>query len=184
MHRKTLLASALAVLMAGSASLVLAQSTPTTPATASTASSTTKMAKTMKDHGSHHGDMRGDMRGDRRMHSMGHDRQHGGVIGDMRALERLYMQSGRSKELTALYNEVLTKSQDPRVRDYTYQRLAKLQAQPANVDQAIATLRKGLDESLANEAKMRTEREAMRTNWQQHRDNMKAPTPVAPTAAK
>lgn len=178
MHRKTLLASALAVLMAGSASLVLAQSTPTTPITASSSSSTMKTAKTMKDHGNRHGDWRGN-----RMHSMGHDQQ-GGVIGDMRGLERLYMQSGRSKELTALYNEVLAKSQDPRVRNYTYQRLARLQARPANVDQAIATLRKGLDESLANEAKMRTDREAMRANWQQRHDNVKTPAPAQPAAAQ
>lgn len=141
-----------------------------------------KTAKTMKDHGDRHGDRHGDWRGNR-MRSMGHDQQ-GGVIGDMRGLERLYMQSGRSKELTALYNEVLAKSQDPRVRNYTYQRLARLQARPANVDQAIATLRKGLDESLANEAKMRTDREAMRANWQQHHDNMKTSAPAQPAAAQ
>jgi len=62
---------------------------------------------------------------------------------------------------------VLARSQDPRVRDYVYQRLARLQAQPTNLDQAIATLRKGLDENLANEAKMRAEREKMRATWQQ-----------------
>ncbi|MEO7067879.1 MAG: hypothetical protein ABI114_13270 [Rhodanobacter sp.] len=179
MHRKTLLASALAVLMAGSASLVLAQTTPTAPTTTTSSSSSTQTTKMMKGHNNRHGDWRG-----HGMRSAGHDRQHGGVIGDMRALERLYMQSGRSKDLTALYNEVLTKSQDPRVRDYTYRRLARLQAQPANVDQAIATLRKGLDESLANEAKMRTQHEAMRANWQQHQSNMKTPVPVQPAAAQ
>ncbi len=35
------------------------------------------------------------------------------------------------------------------------------------MDQAIATLRKGLDENLANEAKMRAEHEKMRAAWQQ-----------------
>lgn len=178
MNRKTLLASTLAVLMAGSASLVLAQTAPTTATTATTSSSAQAMQST-KGHSNRHGDRHG-----RRMQGMDHGRQQGGVIGDMRGLERLYMQAGRTKELTALYNEVLTKSQDPRVRDYTYRRLARLQAQPANVDQAIATLRKGLDESLANEAKMRTQHEAMRANWQQHRSNMKTPTPAPPAAAQ
>jgi predicted negative regulator of RcsB-dependent stress response len=101
------------------------------------------------------------------MRQRGFDHQRGGVIGDLRGLEKLYTQAGRSKELASLYNDVLTRSQDPRVRDYVYQRLARLQAQPTNVDQAIATLRKGLDESLANEGKMRAEREKMRATWQQ-----------------
>ena len=68
-----------------------------------------------------------------------------------------------------MYNDVLARSQEPRTRDYVYHRLARLQAQPANVDQAIATLRKGLDESLANEAKQRTQREQMRSQWEQRR---------------
>jgi predicted negative regulator of RcsB-dependent stress response len=107
-----------------------------------------------------------------RMHRFDHRRN--GVIGDLHGLERLYMQSGRSKEMASVYNDVLAKSQDPRVRDYVYKRLARLQAQPANVDQAIATLRKGLDENLANEAKMRAEREKVRAAWQQRRAD-KAP---------
>jgi predicted negative regulator of RcsB-dependent stress response len=77
--------------------------------------------------------------------------------------------------MASVYNDVLAKSQDPRVRDYAYKRLARLQAQPANVDQAIATLRKGLDENLANEAKMRAEREKMRAAWQQHRADKTVP---------
>jgi predicted negative regulator of RcsB-dependent stress response len=79
------------------------------------------------------------------------------------------MQAGRSKELSAVYSDVLARSQNPRVRNYVSHRLARLQAQPANVDQAIATLRKNLDENLANDAKQRTEREKMRANWQQQR---------------
>ncbi|WEN16299.1 hypothetical protein PY254_06420 [Rhodanobacter sp. AS-Z3] len=157
MHRKTLLASTLALMIAGSASLVMAQSAPPPPPPAAQA----MVGKHMHSgHGdSHHG-----------MREHGADQQRGGVIGDLRGLERLYMQSGRSKEMTAVYNDVLTKSQDPRVRDYVYHRLARLQAQPANVDQAIATLRKGLDENLANEAKMRAEHEQRRAAWQQRAD--------------
>lgn len=165
MQRNTLLASVLAVLMAGSTSLVIAQDAPPPPATGPSG--------TMHAPAKPHGDRR-----DSGMHQRFDDRQ-GGVIGDLRGLERLYMQAGRSKDLAALYNDVLAKSQDPRVRDYVYQHLARLQARPTNVDQAIATLRKGLDENLANEAKMRAEHDKMRAAWQQHAD---APMPPAPAA--
>ena len=156
MYRKTLFASALALLIAGSASFVMAQDTsPASPAPHAAVSKDVRVIRGDRDHGM-------------RMH--GFDRERSGVIGDLRGLERLYMQAGRSKEMASVYNDVLAKSQDPRVRDYVYKRLARLQAQPVNVDQAIATLRKGLDENLANEAKMRAEREKMRAAWQQHRD--------------
>jgi len=176
MHRKTLLASALAVLMAGSTAFVMAQDAPppAPPAAAAHAPHGKDMhAAARRDDGDRGHDMR----------QRGFDGQRGGVIGDLRGLERLYMQAGRSKELAALYNDVLAKSQDPRVRDYVYQHLARLQARPTNLDQAIATLRKGLDESLANEAKMRAEREQMRATWQQHHGD--AATPAAqPPAGK
>jgi hypothetical protein len=166
MHRKTLLASALAVLMAGSAPLVMAQSTPP-PASTSTHATMGKDLRAAWHH--QHGDRGHDM------HRRGFGHQRGGVIGDLHELEKLYMQAGRSKQLASLYNDVLAKSQDPHVRDYVYRRLARLQAQPANVDQAIATLRKGLDESLANESKMRAEREQMRATWQQRHADASQP---------
>lgn len=153
MQRTTLLASALVAVLAGSATFAMAQDAPAPPATPHAV--ITKQARILpgdRDHG---------MVGHRMHH------QRSGVIGDLRALERLYQQAGRGRDMTAVYNDVLAKSQDPRVRDYVYQRLARLQAQPTNVDQAIATLRKGLDENLANEAKMRAEREKMRATWQQ-----------------
>jgi hypothetical protein len=162
MHRKTLLASALVALLAGSATFAMAQDTPAPPSTPHTM--ITKQARILpgdRDHG---------MAG----HRM-HHQQHSGVIGDLRAMERLYQHAGRGKEMVAVYNDVLAKSQNPRVRDYVYKRLARLQAQPANVDQAIATLRKGLDENLANEAKMRAEREKMRAVWQQRASEAASP---------
>ena len=162
MHRKTLLASALVALLAGSATFAMAQDTPASPSTAHTM--ITKQARILpgdRDHG---------MAG----HRM-HHQQRSGVIGDLRAMERLYQHAGRGKEMAAVYNDVLAKSQDPRVRDYVYKRLARLQAQPANVDQAIATLRKGLDENLANEAKMRAEREKMRAVWQKRAGEAASP---------
>ena len=162
MHRKTLLASALVALLAGSATFAMAQDTPAPPSTPHTM--ITKQARILpgdRDHG---------MAG----HRM-HHQQRSGVIGNLRAMERLYQQAGRSKEMVAVYNDVLAKSQNPRVRDYVHKRLARLQAQPANVDQAIATLRKGLDENLANEAKMRAEREKMRAVWQQRASEAASP---------
>ena len=171
MHCRTLLASALAVLMAGSTAFVMAQDAPSPPPPAAA-------------HATHGKDMHaaarpdGDRDHDMRQH--GFDGQRGGVIGDLRGLERLYMQAGRSKELASLYNDVLAKSQDPRVRDYVYQHLARLQARPTNLDQAIATLRKGLNESLANEAKMRAEREQMRAAWQQHHGDAAMPAAQPP----
>lgn len=154
MQRKTLLASALVALLAGSGTLVMAQDAPPPPPTAPHAVAI-KHARILP--------------GDRDHRTAGHRMHHqrSGVIGDLRALERLYLQSGRGKDMAAVYQEVLTKSQDPRVRDYVHHHLARLQAQPANVDQAIATLRKSLSENLANEAKMRAEREKMRATWQQ-----------------
>ncbi len=172
MHRKTLLASALTVLMVGSTAFAMAQDAPPPPPPAAV-------------HATHGKDMRAAARPDgdhgHDMRQRGFDGQRGGVIGDLRGLERLYMQAGRSKELASLYNDVLAKSQDPRVRDYVYQHLARLQARPTNLDQAIATLRKGLDESLANEAKMRAEREQMRAAWQQHHDNAATPAAQPPS---
>lgn len=173
MHRKTLLASALTLLMAGSASFAIAQNAPAATPPAATTQGTTGHghgAHGMRDHGKYrHG-----------MQRHGFNKDRGGVIGDLRQLERLYLESGRSKELTAVYNDVLAKSQNPRVRNYVYHHLARLQARPANVDQAIATLRKGLDESLASEAKMQATREKMRAEWQSRR----AQNATTPATAK
>jgi hypothetical protein len=75
--------------------------------------------------------------------------------------------TGRSKELPALYNDVLAKSQNPRVRDYAYRHLARAQMQPTNVDAAISTLRKSLDENLAQDQKRHQEMEAFKARMQQ-----------------
>ncbi|MEO8748328.1 MAG: hypothetical protein ABI379_11835 [Rhodanobacter sp.] len=160
MHRPTLLASALAVLLAGSAAFAFAQNMPAAPATRPANSMTMRTTMPMGKGGGapHSSDVWGH----------GANRQASGVIGDLHSLERLYMEAGRSKDLAAVYKDVLSQSQDPRVRTYVYHRLARLQSRPANVDQAIATLRKSLDENLANAARMRTEREQMRLKWQEH----------------
>jgi len=177
MQRKTLLASALALVITVATSVVIAQSAPG-PDKHATAGPAPMAHDTSPD-----GFMSGSDRGGPGFGGPGMGRPDGGpmgfggpespVIGDLAALERLYRESGRSKELPALYNEVLSKSQDPRVRTYAYHQLARVQAAPANTDQAIATLRKSLDENLANEAKKRAEFEKMRSDWEQRRNAAK-----------
>ena len=77
------------------------------------------------------------------------------------------MVSGRSKELPALYNDVLAKSQNPMVRDYVYRHLARAQMQPQNPDAAIATMRKSLDENLAQDQKRHQEMEQFKARMAQ-----------------
>ena len=175
MQRKSLLVPALALLIAGTASLAIAQDAA--PSNAPAVSSKAPPAGKGPQMG--HGDAPG-FKGGPGFGHPGYGHLESPVIADLHALERLYLESGRSKELPALYNEVLSKSQDPRVRTYVYHHLARAQAAPANPDQAIATLRRSLDENLANEAKQRAEFEKMHSEWEQRRAAAKpAPSPQA-----
>jgi hypothetical protein len=70
------------------------------------------------------------------------------VVNDLEQLRRLYAMSGREGEIVAVYHEVLNKTQDPMLRHYVYDALAREQLKPANTDQAIATLRTSLSEDL------------------------------------
>lgn len=170
-HRYLAIATLAALFAAGS----VAMAQTTTPPPAQPASPPAHAAAP----GWHHGGM-SPMAGMHDMRGMHRDHDNG-VIGDLHALAHLYQQSGRSKEMVAVYQNVLAKSQDPRVRDYAYHHLARLETQPTNVDQAIATLKKGLDENLANEAKMHAQREQMRAAWQAKRAAATA-TPATPAA--
>jgi hypothetical protein len=165
MQRKTLLASAASLLLAGSAAFAFAQdASPKTPPAPAAQSSQARDHQGMKWN---HGD-RDQGRGEHG--GWGHGRggmRNAGVIGDLRALERLYVMNGRAKELPALYNEVLAKSQNPMVRDYAYRHLARAQMQPQNVDAAIATMRKSLDESLAQDQKRHEEMQAFKQRMQE-----------------
>lgn len=165
MHHKTLLASALAIVLAGSASVSMAQNSPA-PATRETpAHSIMRTPVTHHREGDH-----------RRLRHGNVERMHSPVIGDLRGLERLYIRAGRSKDLATLYREVLAKSQNPRVRDYVYRHLARLQTQPAHFDQAIATLHRSLEENLAREAKLAVAREKMREAWQKRHGQDETPS--------
>ncbi|NML34360.1 hypothetical protein [Paraburkholderia antibiotica] len=76
------------------------------------------------------------------------------VINDLEQLRRLYALSGHEGEIVAVYHDVLNKTQDPMLRHYVYDSLAREQLKPANPEQAIATLRTSLAEDLtaANKA--------------------------------
>ncbi|MDR3444809.1 MULTISPECIES: hypothetical protein [unclassified Dyella] len=178
MQRKTLLATVLVLAVIGAASLVIAQDgAPSAPPAKNPAGKTEPMAHDGMadfmggpDFG---GPGPGPGFGRPGFGRMGFDAPESPVIGDLTALERLYRESGRTKELPALYNDVLSKSQDPRVRTYAYHQLARVQSAPASTDQAIATLRKSLDENLSNEAKKRAELDKMRSDWEQRHSQTK-----------
>jgi hypothetical protein len=80
---------------------------------------------------------------------MGHPGPAFAVINDLEQLRRLYALSGHEGEIVAVYHEVLNKTQDPMLRHYVYDSLAREQLKPANPEQAIATLRTSLAEDLA-----------------------------------
>ncbi|WP_419150440.1 hypothetical protein [Paraburkholderia kururiensis] len=70
------------------------------------------------------------------------------VVNDLEQLHRLYAMSGRESQIVAVYHEVLNRTQDPMLRHYVYDSLARIQLKPDNVDQAIATLHTSLNEDL------------------------------------
>jgi hypothetical protein len=70
------------------------------------------------------------------------------AINDLEHLQRLYDMSGRDADMNAVYHDVLSKTHDPALRHYVYVALARNQLKPANVDQAIDTIRKSLDEDI------------------------------------
>lgn len=86
----------------------------------------------------------------------GQGQMHGPVfaaIADLKGIQRLYMLQGRRKEIADLYRYVLSKTQNPILRNYAYRHLARAELQVTNADQAIATLRQNLDENLTQSNK-------------------------------
>src|SRR3954453_8515913 len=71
------------------------------------------------------------------------------VVNDLEQLRRLYALSGRPGDIVAVYHDVLNKTQDPMLRHYVYDSPGREQLNPANPEQAIATLRTSLSEDLA-----------------------------------
>ncbi len=70
------------------------------------------------------------------------------VIANLREITRLYRMQGKTSQLEAVYRDVLKHTQNPMVRNYVYQALARVQLRPRDPDAAIAVLRKSLDENL------------------------------------
>ena len=75
------------------------------------------------------------------------------VVNDLQHLQRLYDLNGRESEMRDIYHDVLLKTQVPVIRQYVYEALARNLLRPANVDQAITTIRTSLDEDLSTLAK-------------------------------
>ncbi|WP_051888263.1 hypothetical protein [Caballeronia sordidicola] len=71
------------------------------------------------------------------------------VVNDLQHLQRLYDLNGRESEMRDVYHDVLLKTQVPAIRQYVYEALARNLLRPANVDQAITTIRTSLDEDLS-----------------------------------
>lgn len=73
----------------------------------------------------------------------------GAVVADLNGIQRLYLLEGQHKNIADLYQYVLSKTQNPMLRNYAYRRLARSEIKVTNADQAIATLRQSLNENLA-----------------------------------
>ncbi|TKC89505.1 hypothetical protein FAZ69_11295 [Trinickia terrae] len=71
------------------------------------------------------------------------------VINDLEQLHRLYAITGREDDIVGVYHDVLKETQDPAIRNYVYDSLARVQLKPAHADDAIATLRASLTEDLS-----------------------------------
>lgn len=72
----------------------------------------------------------------------------GAAIADLDGIRRLYLLEGKRQDLAELYRYVLSKTQNPALRNYAYRHLARAELRVTNADQAIATLRQNLDENL------------------------------------
>ena len=70
------------------------------------------------------------------------------VIQTLAEIEQLYRQQGKTREVVALYQDVLHRTKDPLVRHFAYEAIAHAQLQPDDADKAVATLKQSLDESL------------------------------------
>ncbi|MGH8377625.1 MAG: hypothetical protein ACRER7_01615 [Gammaproteobacteria bacterium] len=72
----------------------------------------------------------------------------GAAIADLDGMRRLYLLQGKRQDLADLYRYVLSKTQNPVLRNYAYRHLARAELKVTNADQALATLRQNLDENL------------------------------------
>lgn len=69
------------------------------------------------------------------------------VVMNLRAIERVYREDGRSDEVPAFYREQLARTQDPLVRNFVHYRLARLELRGDDAKAALEALRRNLDEN-------------------------------------
>jgi hypothetical protein len=70
------------------------------------------------------------------------------VVINLRAIERVYRQQGRERELPGFYRDVLGRSGDPLVRNFINYRLARLELRGDDAKGALDALMRNLDENL------------------------------------
>lgn len=68
----------------------------------------------------------------------------------MRMIERIHLRQNHPDAAAAMYRNVLTRTQDTRLRNFATMRLARVVAwQPRDLDETLVELQRGLDENLA-----------------------------------
>lgn len=72
------------------------------------------------------------------------------AMAQMRWIERIYLKQNQPDAAQAMYRDVLKRTNDPTLRNFANARLARVAAwQPRDLGAALAELKRGLDESLA-----------------------------------
>lgn len=68
----------------------------------------------------------------------------------MRMIERIHLRQNHADAAARMYRDVLTRTQDTRLRNFANMRLARVVAwQPRQLDETVVELQRGLDENLA-----------------------------------
>lgn len=80
--------------------------------------------------------------------AMANDPVHA-VMRNMIQLERLYILDGRAKDVPALYQDLLSRTQNAQLRSFAFNRIARQQSRPADPEQVIATVKQSLTENLS-----------------------------------
>jgi hypothetical protein len=70
------------------------------------------------------------------------------TVRNLHELERLYLIDGRAQEIIPMYRDLLQRTENPAVRQFAYQRIARYELKPGDVGKSITTLRQSLDENL------------------------------------
>ena len=66
----------------------------------------------------------------------------------MHEIEEIYKQQGKHQNAVQVYEQVLQKSKNPTIRNIAYHRMADVLKESGNLDAAVNTLNKALNENL------------------------------------